>query len=423
MQPVSVSEFVGAVSSYLEQGMGSVAVQGEVVDFRVNRDRLVFFELKDARSRVLCFSLAWEMDAALEDGMEVVVTGIPKLFQKSGQFHIRVQRVDFKGEGALRRAFELTKRKLAAEGLFDERHKKPLPRFPERIGLITSHEAAAYTDVLQILQSRWGGLEIYVASVAVQGAGAAAQIIRALSYFNRFLPVDVLIVTRGGGSLEDLQAFNSERVARAVFASNIPVVVGVGHERDETLAEYAADVRASTPTHAAELVVPHRDSVRKILGAHHASLLRSCDMQMSRIKHKLSLASHVLLRYGSDIEAKFKGVYARLVREADVFANALSRRRRDIAQCAGSMEQSLLQAVKEWEQAVAGKEDLLRSLHPYQVMRRGYSVTWHKGKVVRSIADVERGDSVKTFLSDGVFYSDVQRKKKDKKSEMRADKG
>ena len=181
---VSVSEFNRLVSDYLEQGLGSVVVQGEVSGFRVNKERLVYFELKDEKARCLCFALTHELDQPLEDGMEVKVTGVPKLFQGSGGFHLRVQAVELVGAGALQKAFEKLKKKLEAEGLFDARGKVPLPRFPESIGIITSPTAAAYTDILRRLHERWGGLSIILAPVAVQGAGAPRAIAGAIQYFN-----------------------------------------------------------------------------------------------------------------------------------------------------------------------------------------------------------------------------------------------
>ncbi|MDO8435501.1 MAG: exodeoxyribonuclease VII large subunit, partial [bacterium] len=280
MNAYTVSEFVTAVSAYLEQGLGTVVVQGEVTGYRIAKDRLVYFELKDASARVLCFAIVGDFHQPIEDGMEIRVTGSAKLFKATGGFHLRVIAIELVGAGALQRAFELTKQKLERDGLFAPEHKKPLPRFPEVVGIVTSKDAAAFTDVVRILNNRWGGMHIVLAPAGVQGPGAIPEIVEALRWCNENGDVrpDVLIVTRGGGSLEDLQAFNSEDVCRAIFSSRIPVVCGVGHERDTTLAELVADVRASTPSNAAERVVPdRRDIAREVnqMAAHFEDILTS----------------------------------------------------------------------------------------------------------------------------------------------------
>ncbi len=258
----SVSEFNEFINGVL--AVHPVVVEGEISRFEIRQQRLIFFTLVDKKSTVDCFAMIWDIDAPLElctEGAMVRVYGVPGLYVKSGRFRINVKRLELAGEGALRRAYELLKARLAKEGLFDIARKRILPRYPRRIGLITSRDAAAYSDFLKILRERWGGLEILFINVAVQGVGAVPQIVRAIEAMQRE-NIDVMVITRGGGSLEDLAAFNSEKVARAVFSSRIPVVVGVGHERDESLADFVADVRASTPSNAAELIVPHRREVR-----------------------------------------------------------------------------------------------------------------------------------------------------------------
>ena len=260
-KPLSVSEFISLVKMHLQTAIGRVTVQGEVTGYKTAKETLVFFELKDKQSRVTCFLMKWQQNIPLEDGMEVKATGYPSMFQAAGRFHLRVEQLEPVGEGALQRAFELLKQRLETEGLFAIERKRVLPRFPQRLGLITSPDAAAYTDVLRILNNRWGGLEIVLTPVGVQGTEAIGQIVGAIAYQNQVIKPDVIILTRGGGSLEDLQAFNSEAVARAVFGSAIPIVCGVGHERDITIADLVADVRASTPSNAAERVVPNRQDI------------------------------------------------------------------------------------------------------------------------------------------------------------------
>jgi exodeoxyribonuclease VII large subunit len=268
MPAFSVSQFIDYLNTALVSAVfpeGAV-IEGEVAEYRVSQDKWIWFLLKDEAAVVSCFATKWQLRTPLEDGMQIRVFGQPKVHPRSGKFSVTVERVELVGEGALRRAFELLKKKLSEEGLFAPERKRRIPRFPRRIGLIASRESAAYTDFLRILGNRWGGVEVLSAHVQVQGRDAVREIVGAFRYFNaRADGVDVLVLTRGGGSLEDLQAFNSEDVARAVFSSRIPVIVGVGHERDETLADHVADVRASTPTNAAEIVAPDRRELRALI--------------------------------------------------------------------------------------------------------------------------------------------------------------
>jgi len=382
---LTVSEFNRLVSDYLEQGLGAVTVQGEVTGYRVARERLVYFELKDEEARCLCFALVWDIGQPLEDGMEVKVTGVPKLFQKSGGFHLRVVGIELVGAGALQKAFEMLKRKLEAEGLFDVRWKKPLPRFPESIGIITSPIAAAYTDILRRLNERWGGLNIALAPVAVQGATAPREIIYALKYFNESYPVDVIILTRGGGSLEDLQAFNSELVVRAVFASKIPVISGVGHERDVTLADVVADVRASTPTNAAELVVPHRREVMERLD----QMLVGAIGEIERSIHAHTFhVQQALLRAWHAMEYQMQGVthlFTRFQFASGRFEHALTLAQQRVAQLAHRLD----------------------ALSPRATLKRGYSITRNSGRILMDATAVTGGDILETELARGVIESHV----------------
>ncbi|MBI4276480.1 exodeoxyribonuclease VII large subunit, partial [Candidatus Uhrbacteria bacterium] len=359
-------------SDYLEQGLGVVAIQGEVVDFRVAKEKLVYFTLKDKSSQVLCFMMVWDLHQPLEDGMEVKVTGTPKLFTTRGQFHVRVMEVELVGAGALQRAFQILKTKLEKEGLFAPERKRALPRFPQVVGLVTSEEAAAYTDVLRILSNRWQGLEIILVHVPVQGVGAIPEIVGAINWLNdtasrvqgsEYRRPDVLIVTRGGGSLEDLQAFNSEDVARAIFASQIPVVVGVGHERDVTLADFVADVRAATPSNAAELVVPDRRDI-----------LYQVDAMVGTIEETMT----------------------RTVRERT-------------ATLVTALTSGMTQWYERLQRRLAEMMKLLKALSPTAVLARGYSITTKDGQVLRDAGGVAPGDRISTTLADGRFDSLVER--------------
>ncbi len=253
---ISPVEFVALVNQTLEFAYPFVTIEGELSNFRVSKNRWVYFDLKDENASVKCFATIYQLPGPLEDGMMVRVSGNPRLHNKFG-FSLTAQSITPSGEGSIKKASLLVFKKLEKEGLFEPSRKRQLPYPPSRIGLIASGESAGYSDFIKILKQRWPATEVVFYDVQVQGEPAVGQVTEALKYFNEMSSeVDVLVVTRGGGSADDMAAFNDERLTRAVAASRIPTLVAIGHERDESLAELVADVRASTPSNAAELLVP-----------------------------------------------------------------------------------------------------------------------------------------------------------------------
>ncbi|MFZ1361114.1 MAG: exodeoxyribonuclease VII large subunit [Candidatus Saccharimonadales bacterium] len=262
---LSVSDFVALTNQTLEYAYPTIAIEGEVAGFTVNQGKYVFFAIKDSEASIDCFMMAYALHSPIEDGMKVVMTAAPKLTQR-GKFSLTVRYIRPSGEGSIKKSFELLKVKLDKEGLFAPERKRPLPQMPQRIAVISSTQAAGYADFIKILDDRWGGIAVDVGHVQVQGDVAAEQMIRAMTYFNsqNALP-DVLVLIRGGGSLDDLSVFNDEALVRTIAASRIPTVVGVGHETDNSLADMVADVRAATPSNAAQLIVPDRhDTIRHV---------------------------------------------------------------------------------------------------------------------------------------------------------------
>ena len=262
---LSVSDAVALVNQTLDYAYPALTVEGEVASFKVNQGKWVFFDLKDEESTLSCFMPLFQLRTALEDGMRVAISAKPKL-TAWGKFSLTVSDIRPVGEGSLKRAFEILKTKLDREGLFLPERKRVLPEMPTRVAVISSQQAAGYADFVRIINERWGGLTVEVANVQVQGEAAAQQIIRAIDYFNK-LPelAEVLVIIRGGGSADDLSAFNDEPLVRAIAASRIPTLVGVGHEVDTTLSDMAADIRAATPSHAAQILVPDKtDTVRSV---------------------------------------------------------------------------------------------------------------------------------------------------------------
>ncbi|HSH18796.1 MAG TPA: exodeoxyribonuclease VII large subunit [Candidatus Saccharimonadales bacterium] len=259
--PISVSEFVELLNQTYDYVFPGVTIMGELANFRVSKNKWVYFDLKDDESSVKFFGTVYMLPGPLEEGMLMRVKGTPHMHNNYG-FSVNVQTMQPAGEGSIRRAAELLTRKLQAEGLFDDARKRPLPYPPKRIGLITSRQSAAYADFIKILGARWGGLQIDLIDVQVQGEAAPEQIVTAIERFNQLPePPDVLVLIRGGGSADDLAAFSTEMVCRAVAASRVPTLAAIGHEIDLSLAELAADKRASTPSNAAELLVPDKRTV------------------------------------------------------------------------------------------------------------------------------------------------------------------
>lgn len=300
---LNVSDFIALTNQTLEYAYPSVEVEGEVASFKVNQGKYVFFDIKDSGGSVGCFMTVWQLRVPIEDGMKVIVSATPKLTQW-GKFSLTVKAVRPSGEGAIKKSFELLRAKLKAEGLFLPERKRTLPVVPQHIGLICSVQSAGYADFIKIIDDRWGGLKVEVAHVQVQGTDAPDQIIRAIDYFNgRDQLPEVIVIIRGGGSADDLSAFNDERLVRTIVASRVPTLIGVGHEVDESLADLAADVRAATPSNAAQILVPDRSEIIRAARYQVRSLLprieNGIDQQSSELRTSLS---YILTRTETSIE-------------------------------------------------------------------------------------------------------------------------
>lgn len=387
---LSVGQYLGLVNQALGQiSSTQIVVEGEVSDFRIAQGKWVSFDLKDEKEQAVlkCFMTKWQLKVEVESGMRVQVMGHPKVYERFGSFKMNVQEVAPVGEGALRRAYELLKKKLETEGLFDVGRKRTLPRFVQRVGLITSRDAAAYGDFIQILNNRWGGIVLQHAHVHVQGRQAVREIVGAFEYFNGLddeVRPDVLVLTRGGGGLEDLHAFNDEEVARAIFRSKIPVVVGVGHERDESLADFVADVRASTPSNAAERIVPSRSDVRY-------------EIETMERHMEERLADVVQVR-GRVIERATSSISFILERQKERFR---------------SFEERLFVAGEDWlpliRSELEGLARVLRQVDPKRVLSRGYSIVSVDGAVLTDASKVGVGQEVGVQLAAGSFDAQVTR--------------
>lgn len=393
MRILTVTEFLTGINDVLA-GVPAL-VEGEVTGFAIRQERWAFFSLKDDESVVECFMPAWKLHVPVEDGMLVRVAGLSGVYVKTGRFRITVERLEPAGEGSLKRAFELLKAKLEHEGLFAIERKRAVPRFPETIGLIASTQSAAYSDFLRILKNRWGRVRVLLADVPVQGDEAVPAIVDALRHFAEQHAIsnlksqvqherpEVLVLTRGGGSLEDLQAFNSEAIARAIFASPIPIVVGVGHERDVTIADLVADVRASTPSNAAERVVPDRRDVANEV----AAMVDAMDAQLGLVVHeRRNVLDQFMLR-----GAAFAGCW---VSRVDGYAATLA------ARSDGMRTRTLAR--------IESAERLLANLNPTKLLARGYSMTTINGRVVSDASQLKVHDQLLTKFAHGSAESIVK---------------
>ena len=299
-QVYSVSDFQAVCNQIMETAFSGVVVEGEVASFKVNQGKYVFFDLKEEQSSVGCFMMKFALRFPLEDGMKVRVRAVPKL-TNWGKFSLTVQTVMPVGEGDLKKSFELLKKKLTAEGLFAPEKKRPLPENIVKIGVISSTQAAGYADFCKILNERWGGLELQVAHTQVQGMTAADQIIRALNYLNERGEVQVIAVIRGGGSADDLAVFNDEALVRAIAASKIPIITGIGHEVDESLCDLAADVVASTPSNAAQMLSRDR---REVIMNIRSDIIRINNLFNTEAEKQISNVREEILRIGNDLVVK-----------------------------------------------------------------------------------------------------------------------
>jgi len=379
MRVLRVSEFVEVVNGILRETLsGEVfAVEGEVSGYRVSQGQWVSFDLKDDTSLVNVFMPVWQLSVPIEDGIRVRVFGMPRVYPKYGKFSLSAERIELAGEGALRKALALLRQRLEKEGMFDPSRKRALPRFPQRIALIASKESAAYGDFIRVLNERWGGIHVDLYHVLVQGERAPKEIVEAIETANLSLGYDALVLTRGGGSLEELMAFNDERVVRAIRASKIPTLVAIGHERDITFAEEAADVRGSTPTDCARRLVPDRRDVQYELSTLEESIEAAFLLRLERI--------------ASVIERSLSAPSAWLATRAaelDFFSTRCSTA---VGQWLSTMSDRLQSDVR-----------LLQSLDPTRVLSRGYAIVRGvDGKAVVSVNVLHSGDDVTIRLEDG----------------------
>lgn len=390
---ITVSQLNAYVKSIIDgdENLQYIYVCGEISNFTNHyRTGHFYMVLKDADASikaVMFRSSAQRLRFAPEDGMMVIAKGRLSVYERSGQYQLYIDDLQPDGAGALSVAFEQLKERLAKQGLFDDIHKKPIPAYPERIGVITSPTGAAVHDILNVLERRFPLSKVVLCPVQVQGESAAPQISDAIKRFNRGDYADLLIVGRGGGSLEDLWAFNEEIVARAVFESEVPIISAVGHETDFTICDFVADLRAPTPSAAAELAVPNRVECKERINYMNADIINYFLLSIEQKRqHILELMSTPF----------FKDPAYYIETKMQVVDELVSR-------ITYSMEQKLQQSKSDLS-VLCGKLDVLS---PLKVLGRGYSLTVKNKKIIGDINDVDIGDSVTIMLSNGALNCDV----------------
>ncbi len=437
---LTVAELTRAIRGTLETKFGAVWVQGEISNYKLHPSGHQYFTLKDQRAAIACviFRNTLPTDAQpISDGAQVQVYGNVSVFEARGQYQLSVQILQTRGAGLLQAKFEALKRKLEVEGLFDPARKRPLPKFPKRIAIVTSPSGAAIRDMLNILRRRAPNVAVIISPVRVQGIGAAAEIATAINELTAqegaWGPIDVIVIARGGGSIEDLWEFNEEIVARAIFTSAIPVVSAVGHEIDFTIADFVADLRAPTPSAAAELIVSDSadlsrrvnelanclqkclrnfllQSQTRLRFLSERTLARELMQRMRDAQQKLDLIAELLRRRLKlcvvDARAALSS-QAQSLKSHDPKRELVVRRNNMIdlrRRFTGQAPRLLQNAQQRFHRA----ESILRVLGPEATLRRGYSITTDAGgKVIQTIAAVRRGSPIKTRVADGTFGSEV----------------
>lgn len=398
----SVYDLTARIKDSLESGFRSVWVGGEISNFSRPQSGHCYFTLKDDRAQIR--AVVWRTAASrlkfdLHDGLEVICQGDLEVYAPRGTYQLVARQIEPRGIGALELALRKLKARLEAEGLFDPRRKRPLPKFPRRVAFVTSPTGAAIRDFLEVLRRRWKGVDVLVVPTRVQGEGAAREIAAAIELVNRLSDsVDCLVVGRGGGSLEDLWAFNEEPVVRAIYASRIPVVSAVGHEIDITLADLVADVRALTPSEAAELVVPAAEEIMAALGGQQKRLLLALRRRAATVRARLDwLAARRAFR-----------------RPFDRLHDAARR----LDELSGRSERALRMRLSAARRTLDAFAAHLDSLSPLQVLGRGYSLTQRlsDGQLVRDAGALTTGEQLVTRFARGQAISRVERIERDARS-------
>ena len=431
---LSVSELTSQIKNLLENNFFDVYVTGEISNLSKPISGHIYFTLKDENASIRCVLFKFQqrlINFDYNDGDKVIIRGRITVYEKRGEYQIIVDYIEPDGIGALYLKFEKLKRKLEKEGLFDKKYKKKIPEFPRKIGIITSPTGAAIRDILNILKRRFVNINVIIAPVKVQGEEAKFEIVEAINFFNlNFSDIDVIILARGGGSLEDLQPFNEEIVARAIFNSNIPIISAVGHETDFTIADFTADLRAPTPSAAAELVVKNKEDIllhltnlekqlisnmQKILNYNRQKFLNlekriySKLVDLKNLKSKIQnyenkLISLIFNNFNNK-KSQFLEINEHLKMQNPLLK--IQNLRNQVNILMNNLENVYLNKIFSKKQKLKNLENSLRNLSPLNVLARGYSIVFKKNKVVNNINQINLDDKINVLLYKGNFGAKV----------------
>ncbi len=407
-----VSEINNLSKIRLESAFRDIWIEGEISNLKSPQSGHLYFSLKDNKSQIrgVLFRANRPKDLEIKDGLKMRVCGTISIYAASGSYQIICHKLESVGKGSLQEAFEKLKNKLREEGLFDPSRKKCLPVLPQHIGVVTSATGAAIRDILNVAKRRFPNLHIVIAPVMVQGEDAARQIAHAIDFLNERGGIDVMIIGRGGGNREDLQAFNEECVARAIARSNIPVISGVGHETDFTISDFTADVRAPTPSAAAELLVGQKEEFTKYLKQHERRLKQAVTALYTERKHKLIVASKsYVFREPENMLKRYRQIMHKL---QDTIAYSVISSLRDAQQrvdeCAAKRDYALKRDAGRASDMILHLRAQLCALNPCRVLERGYSITRDsQGRILRSIEQVAPEEKLQTLLTDGTIISET----------------
>ena len=434
----SISELNDEVASTLTEGFGVIWVEGEISNLMRSAAGHVYFSLKDESASVRCAMFRMQnqsLDFELRDGMQILARTKVGLYKQRGEFQLIVEYAEESGEGLLRQRFELLKQTLQKEGLFDELHKKPLPKMPKTIGLVTSPKGAAVQDIIKTIKRRYPIVRVIVYPTLVQGNEATKKIASAIDIANQRDECDVIIIARGGGSLEDLWCFNEELVARSIFHSKIPIISGIGHETDFTITDLVADLRAATPTAAAEIALPTTSEIVDRLNRYIFDITQLIDYKVNHFRHQLKSASlrmqashpqsklqfnmqkldlinekmqKLPMMQVSDLKNIFKISFSKLLASNPKINIEAERQNLEMKNMA--LSNAMIGLIESKRNHFSVMTAQLEGASPLQSLSRGYAlVTNEDGRNIKSVKKIKTGASVKTKLSDGSFVSRVEK--------------
>lgn len=386
---------VSQINDYIKRSMdsdpllGNVAIKGEISNYKVYPSGHHYFTVKDEGAALKCVMFkgnAMRLRFRPDNGMKVIVMGSISVYPRDGAYQLYVTAMALDGVGDLHAAFEQLKEKLSAQGLFDPAHKKPIPKFPKTIGIVTSSAGAAVHDMLRILRKRYPLAKVRLLPVSVQGEAAPPEIVAAIRYANFYKLADLLIVGRGGGSIEDLWAFNDERVAYAIYKSDIPIISAVGHEPDVTIADYVSDLRAATPSNGAELAVPDQDALRQLLDSMQSAMAADLSRKLRSARQRLDILSKSTALQSPQ--------------------NYLNQKRKNLEMAQNRLTSAQSQRIAKANQQFIALTSKLDAMSPLKVLTRGYAmVKTEQGQVLRSVQQVNLEDKLTIRVSDGTVHA------------------